>query len=165
MSPARIGCRKNCIRIKSNKLFKPPDTGRFDFFLLTAAFGCGITMKTYKTVEAEITVGKGSTESPGCWEPGVYHPSNGPLRVRGNGFCQSISQREGMRQLPEMCWHLTECAVQVYCEPRWYRGFVFNSSLAEGFLCQGRFFYFQEVCIWARSVVLESTADSISPRY
>ncbi len=36
--------------------------------------------------------------------------SNGPLRVRNKGTrVLSILQREGIRQLPGICWYLAKC--------------------------------------------------------
>ena len=64
--------------------------------------------------------------------------SNGPLRVQSNGISQSILQRVGIRQLPEICRYLAEGAgsdLRSKVAPR-----IFDSPLTENHVCLGLIF-------------------------
>ena len=72
-----------------------------------------------------------------------HRSSNGPLRVQSNArhAAQSILQREGIRQLPGVCWYPAECAAG---GPDANQGGNADKRslfvLGRSSFCQGRFF-------------------------
>ena len=75
----------------------------------------------------------------------------------------SILRREGIRQLPGICWYPVRAhSTKSLCEARWHRGkyryslYQFIPSLTEVLFCQGRFVFLR---LRSKEEVYEDSAD------